>query len=108
MKLPTELIGGRRFSCCAGTYTVSLAVTPGLQSLGDSSGFGGPLQGPASGTENRAGIRVLAPTSLLLGLGCCPLPGVHARPDAQADRTPALRASGEEPDGAPLKALLPA
>lgn len=65
-------------------------------------------QGPASDAENRAGIRVLPPTSLLLGLTCCPSPGAHARPDAQAGPTPALRASGEEPDVAPLKAPLQA
>lgn len=67
-----------------------------------------PPQGPASDAENRAGIRVLSPTSLLLGLTCCPSPGAHARPDAQAGPTPALRASGEEPDVAPLKVLLQA
>ena len=65
-------------------------------------------QGPASDAENRVGIRVLPPTSLLLGLTCCRSPGAHARPDAQAGPAPALRASGEEPDVAPLKVLLQA
>ena len=91
------------------TYVTSLAVTPGLQSLANSSGFGAPpTQGPASDAETRAGIRVLPPTSLLLGLTCCRSPGAHARPDAQAGPAPALRASGEEPDVAPLKVLLQA